>query len=190
MAAHERIGRRMWLRAGIGVVLGAKLALLVLWGNGTLATAAATARAESGAPDGAPPTTAPRRAEVRPLLEALQQRQAELDAREQELKGQEERLKVYEQDVTAKLASLEEVEKRLASRAKAETAASDAAVESLAKIYGAMKPADAAPILERLDEGTVLSIFRRMKEKQIGEILPLMSREKAIGITQSLAERH
>jgi len=35
----------------------------------------------------------------------------------------------------------------------------------------------------------VLTIFGRMKEKQIGEILPLMSRDKAIVLTRSLAER-
>jgi flagellar motility protein MotE (MotC chaperone) len=52
-----------------------------------------------------------------------------------------------------------------------------------------MKPESAAPILDRLDEPTVLTIFRRMKEKQVGEILPLMSREHAIALTQALAER-
>ena len=36
---------------------------------------------------------------------------------------------------------------------------------------------------------TVLTIFRRMKEKQVGEILPLLSRERAIALTQALAER-
>ena len=85
---------------------------------------------------------------------------------------------------------VEEIEKRLESRAKAASAAVAAAAESLAKIYGAMKPAEAAPILDRLDDATVLTIFARMKEKQIGEILPLMSRERAIALTQSLAERH
>jgi flagellar motility protein MotE (MotC chaperone) len=186
MAGDERKVRmrgRAWLRAGLGLVLGAKLALLVVWGHGATATAAAPAAAgtEAGGPRPA--------GAVRPLLEALQQRQAELETREREVAGKEARLKLYERDVTARLASLEEIEKRLATRAKAESAAGDAATESLAKIYGAMKPADAAPILERLDEDTVLGILRRMKEKQVGEILPLMSREKAIGLTQALAAR-
>ena len=124
---------------------------------------------------------------VRTLIEGITRRQAELDARARELDAREEHLKVYEQDVTAKIASLEEIEKRLQARAKAASAAIDAAAESLAKVYGAMKPADAAPILERLDEPTVLTIFGRMKEKQIGDILPLMSKEKAISLTQALA---
>ena len=97
---------------------------------------------------------------------------------------------LYEKDVTAKVASLEEIEKRLSARAKAATQAVDAAAESLAKIYGAMKPEAAAPILDRLDDPTVLTIFRRMKEKQVGEILPLMTRERAIALTQALADRN
>jgi len=126
---------------------------------------------------------------MRTLLDAVARRQAELDEREHELARREEKLQLFEQDVTAKISSLEELEKRLQARAKAASAAVDAAAESLAKVYGAMKPEDAAPILERLDEPTVLTIFGRMKEKQIGEILPLMSRDKAIVLTRSLAER-
>ena len=125
--------------------------------------------------------------EARALVEAISRRQTELAARERELAAREERLHVFEQDVVAKIASLEEIEKRLQGRAKAANAAVDAANESLAKVYGAMKPTDAAPILERLDEPTVLSIFGRMKEKQIGEILPLMSKEKAIALTRAIA---
>jgi flagellar protein FlbB len=128
-----------------------------------------------------------KRPEARALVDAIARRQAELDGRERELAAREERLRVFEQDVVAKVASLEEIEKRLQGRAKAASAAVDAAAELLAKVYGAMKPADAAPILERLDEATVLSIFGRMKEKQIGEILPLMTKDKAIALTHALA---
>ena len=126
-------------------------------------------------------------AQARELLEAITRRQAELDTRERDVAAREERLHLFEQDIVAKVASLEEIEKRLQGRAKAATAAADAAAESLAKVYGAMKPADAAPILERLDEATVLGIFGRMKEKQIGEILPLMTKDKAIALTRALA---
>jgi flagellar motility protein MotE (MotC chaperone) len=135
---------------------------------------------ERAADGGKPP-------DARALVEAITRRQTELDVREQELAAREERLHLFEQDVTAKVASLEEIEKRLQGRAKAASAAGDAAAESLAKVYGAMKAADAAPILERLDEATVLSIFGRMKEKQIGEILPLMTKDKAIALTHALA---
>jgi flagellar motility protein MotE (MotC chaperone) len=188
---------RRGIRFALAFVLGAKLALLV---QGD-AVAVTSAKAATPAAAGAPATTSASAAEpkstgaigarpdVRTLLDALERRQAELDAREREITGREERLALYEKDVTAKVASLEEIEKRLSARAKTATQAVDAAAESLAKIYGTMKPEAAAPILDRLDDPTVLTIFRRMKEKQVGEILPLMTRERAIALTQALADR-
>jgi flagellar motility protein MotE (MotC chaperone) len=133
--------------------------------------------------------SAPKNVEMKSLLDAVSRRQMELDARERELTAREERLQLFEKDVTAKVANLEELEKRLAGKAKTASAASDAAAESLGKVYAAMKPADAAPLLDHLDEATVLKIFGRMKEKQLGEILPLMSRDKAVNLTRSLADR-
>jgi flagellar motility protein MotE (MotC chaperone) len=197
-------GRRS-LRFALAFVLGAKLALLAqgegpalaIGAGGSSAPGAPTVGAAlaangTGAAGSALPKAAPGaivRPDVRALLESLERRQAELDTRERELASKEERLALYEKDVTAKVASLEEIEKRLSARATAATQAVDAAAESLAKIYGGMKPEAAAPILDRLDDPTVLTIFRRMKEKQVGEILPLMTRERAIALTQALAER-
>jgi flagellar motility protein MotE (MotC chaperone) len=210
MKAPTHIGSA--LRIGLGLVFACKLGL-VLWNAGGIPGALAlaaegTARAASGtaaavtkpadakpvetkSATAAPPVAAEGGAgkpqEGHEMVEAIARRQSELDAREREVAAREEHLKIYEQDVTAKIASLEEIEKRLQVRAKSASAAIDAAAESLAKVYGAMKPTDAAPILVRLDEPTVLTIFGRMKEKQIGEILPLMSKEKAIALTQALA---
>ncbi|MEO6027543.1 MAG: hypothetical protein ABIR79_11810 [Candidatus Binatia bacterium] len=192
-------GRRS-IRFALAFVLGGKLALLIqgempalasgtgakpaVGGAGVTATASVGDVKSAGAASGIAA-----RPDVRGLLDALEKRQIELDRREREIASKEERLSLYEKDVTAKVASLEEIEKRLSVRAKAATQAVDSAAESLAKIYGTMKPDAAAPILDRLDDLTVLTIFRRMKEKQVGEILPLMSRERAIALTQALAER-
>ncbi|MCC6764873.1 MAG: hypothetical protein IT293_09440 [Deltaproteobacteria bacterium] len=181
------------LRAALVVVIVGKLALLVLaQSEGPALASGTTATTDGGAAVaavGGASGSLTMRGDVRTLLEALEKRQSELEAREREVASKEERLARYEKDVVAKVASLEEIEKRLSARAKAASQAVDASAESLAKIYGTMKPEAAAPILDRLDAPTVLTIFRRMKEKQVGEILPLMSRERAIALTQALAER-
>ncbi len=187
-------GRRL-VRFALAFVLGAKIALVVLaQGEGRALASGAAAKGGGGAvatASAAEPAAGfgAARPDVRALLDALEKRQSELDAREREVASKEARLALYEKDVTAKVASLEEIEKRLSVRAKAATQAVDAAAESLAKIYGTMKPEAAAPILDRLDDPTVLTIFRRMKEKQVGEILPLMTRDRAIALTQALAEQ-
>jgi flagellar motility protein MotE (MotC chaperone) len=182
--------RRRWLRAAVLGALLAKAAVLGVWAQGALASgsrpASATTAPAAVAPAGRSGGAASG-ADVRELLGAVERRQAELEARARELDQRAERLAVLEQDVTAKIAALEAVEKRLAGEAKTRQASDEEAATSLAKIYGAMKPAEAAPILDQLDDATVLTIFTRMKEKQIGEILPLMSRQRAIVLTQAIA---
>ena len=204
---------RQRLRTGAGVLLVAKLVLVGVWLQSTLAgagtrgdTAPAPAAPAAAAPAAVRPDNAPaarlasaapardaapraEKVDVRALLDAVAKRTAELDTRERELAERKERLEIFEHDVTAKIASLEEIEKRLMVRSKEASAAMQAAGDSLAKIYAAMKPSEAAPILDQLDDATVLMIFGRMKEKQVGEILPLMSRDKAIVLTRSLADR-
>jgi flagellar motility protein MotE (MotC chaperone) len=125
--------------------------------------------------------------DVKSLLEALAKRQAELDAREKAVAAREEKLALYEKDVTEKVAQLEQVSKTLKEDLRRSSAASDDAAQSLAKVYGAMKPAEAAPILDQLDDATTLRILSRMKEKQVGEILPFMKRDRAVLLTRSLA---
>ena len=128
-------------------------------------------------------------ADLKSMLEELSRRQAELDQREKTVAAREEKLALYEKDVTEKIAQLEQVGKTLKAELQKSNAASDEAAASLAKVYGAMKPGEAAPILDQLDEATALRILTRMKEKQVGEILPLMTRDRAIVLTRSLAGR-
>ncbi|MEW6269001.1 MAG: hypothetical protein AB1689_06845 [Thermodesulfobacteriota bacterium] len=196
-------GRRVlgWLGSSLVV---AKLAVIGLSLHGTLA-GAAPADGEQGAPrlavvpprePAAPTAPAPGEAagkpsppDVKSILGGLVRRQQELDAREQAVAARELQLAVYEKDVGEKIAQLEALGKSLKEQVTRANAASDEAAASLAKVYGAMKPAEAAPLLDQLDEATALRILTRMKEKQVGEILPLMSRERAIGLTRSLAGR-
>jgi flagellar motility protein MotE (MotC chaperone) len=202
---------RFWraVRHALAILVVAKLALAGASLRGAMAGAATApapdlsrlpTSASQAAPD-AHPALAPvdlpsadaakgKSLETQSLLEAVARRQAELDEREKQLAAREQKLALYESDVTAKVTTLEALEKRLAEKVKASNAAMDNAAQSLAKVYAAMKPQEAAPILEHLDEETVIRIFGRMKEKQIGEILPLMARDKAIVLTRSLAESH
>ena len=197
--------RPRWLRWAIALAIVLKLVAFASTGGGGPA-AVGSALAEdapeaapalavvkppaSGSPvEGGAGSGSPAATDVKSMLESLSRRQAELDQREKVLAAREEKLALYEKDVTEKIAQLEQVGKTLKDELKQTHAASDEAAASLAKVYGAMKPAEAAPILDQLDEATALRILTRMKEKQVGEILPLMTRERAIGLTRSLAGR-
>ena len=57
----------------------------------------------------------------------------------------------------------------------------------LAKVYGAMKPANAAPILESLDTEVVLEIVSRMKDRQAAKVLASMAKALAAEISSRMS---
>ncbi len=188
-----------WWKTALGVAIAAKLVLASAWmmGSGSAQARANDALAPASAashpalepvPVAVRPLTRPgSHDEARTLLEALAARQANLEQREESLVAREDRLELYEKDLAEKIAHLESLQKEMAHDSKVEDEADAEAASGLAKVYAAMKPSEAAPLLDRLDDQTVLRILAHMRAKQIGELLPLLDRDKAIVLTQALA---
>lgn len=59
-------------------------------------------------------------------------------------------------------------------------------ISRLARLYGAMKPEEAAGILGRLDDASLLAIFSKMEEEQVAKLLPLFDSSRAARLTQSM----
>lgn len=57
-------------------------------------------------------------------------------------------------------------------------------VSKLARLYNEMKPADAAKILETMDNDIVISIFQRMDESQVSQILTEFDPDRAAAISK------
>ncbi len=62
-------------------------------------------------------------------------------------------------------------------------------MNSLVKIYEAMKPKDAARIFEQLDIDTILLVAERMKERRLAPVMAQMNPEKAKDITIKLSKQ-
>lgn len=56
-------------------------------------------------------------------------------------------------------------------------------VSKLARLYNEMKPADAAKILETMDNDIVIAIFQRMDESQVSQILTEFDPDRAATIS-------
>lgn len=56
-------------------------------------------------------------------------------------------------------------------------------VSKLARLYNEMKPADAARILETMDNDIVIAIFQRMDESQVSQILTEFDADRAATIS-------
>ena len=73
-----------------------------------------------------------------------------------------------------------EIEKQM----KAKDAAERKRVSKLARLYNEMKPEDAAPILDALDDDTAIAILQRMDEGQASQVLAKFDADKAARITK------
>jgi flagellar motility protein MotE (MotC chaperone) len=129
------------------------------------------------------------RAEV-DQLQALQNRREELDAREKEMGVQEDLLKVTEKRIEEKIAELKKIESTIQSLLKKHDAQEEKKLQSLVKMYEAMKPKDAARIFESLEMNILIQVVERMKERRVAPVMAAMQSEAAKRLTTELATRN
>jgi len=125
----------------------------------------------------------------RTLLEQLQQRRQELDARDRELEIREGLLKTAEQRIEARLSELKEVEAKVDAAAAKKDEAEAARLKGLVTMYENMKPKDAAKIFDRLDLRILIDVATQINPRRMSDILAAMSTEAAERLTVELATR-
>lgn len=59
-------------------------------------------------------------------------------------------------------------------------------ISRTARLYGEMKPKDAAAVMKDLDDKTVLVIFSKMEDSQVSKILALFDAERAARLTEDM----
>lgn len=123
------------------------------------------------------------------LLTSLSERRNALDERQRELDLKANVIAAAEKRVDDKIAQLKAlqdgIEKLLGQRDSKETESLD----SLVRIYAAMKPKDAARIFESLDDSVRLGVAGRMKPDTMAGIMASLSPEVAQKMTVELAGR-
>lgn len=59
-------------------------------------------------------------------------------------------------------------------------------ISRLARLYAEMKPDEAVPILNQLDDPTVLAIFGKMEDSQVAKLMSLFDARRAARLTQDM----
>ncbi len=122
------------------------------------------------------------------LLKSLDARRVELEERNDKLSARESDLDNRDREFAAKLTQIRELTDKLkAHRQKSEKKRSTQ-LEQLANVYGSMNPKEAAILIEQLDVTIALGLIERMPEKRIGQILSLMSPDRALTLTRMLSQ--
>jgi len=122
------------------------------------------------------------------LLQNLSKRRAELDQRSEELDQRDLLLKATEQRVQEKIDQLQKMQAQLDAAIGKVDEQEDQRLQSLVRIYEAMKPQEAAAIFDKLEQPVLLQVLTRMKDKSVAAILPHLDGDKARSITMALAE--
>ena len=122
-------------------------------------------------------------------LSAFQQKEIEIRKKEEQLKDKEERLDKLEKEIEQKVKDLLALQKEVQSVRSEKQETQNTRVRSLAKIYGTMKPKEAAKLMENLDDKLVMGIISTMTPDEAAAILALMEVKKAAKISEALSVR-
>ena len=150
----------------------------------------ATAEAKpNNAPGALDPDHPPPSAGERAVLESLNQRRQELEARARELDVRENLLAATEKRVEARLAEIKEAEARINATVHKKDEAEAARFKSLVSMYENMKAKDAAKIFDRLDMRVLLELASQINARRMSDILAQMSPDVAERLTGEIAAR-
>jgi flagellar motility protein MotE (MotC chaperone) len=152
----------------------------------------AATQAEAAKSDGAvvnPEQAQPVSASERAILERLQARRQELEARSREIDIRESLLKAAEKRIEARVEELKGVESRIATATTQKSEADAARFKGIITMYEAMKPKDAAKVFDRLELSVLFEIASQIAPRKMSDILGLMSPEAAERLTIEMARR-
>ena len=125
----------------------------------------------------------------RAILESLQKRRAELDARARELDMREDLLKAAERRVGGRIDELKELEARVKADLQQKDDAEQARFKNVVAMYESMKAKDAAKIFDGLDMRVLIDVAKAINPRTMSEILAQMLPENAQHLTMELAAR-
>jgi flagellar motility protein MotE (MotC chaperone) len=133
-----------------------------------------------------PPAVSP---SERAILERLQARRQELEARAREIDIRENLLKSAEKRIEGRVEELKAVESRISTATEQKKEVEDARLKGLITMYEGMKPKDAAKVFDRLEMPVLFEITSKIAPRKMSDILGLMSPEAAERLTVELARR-
>jgi flagellar motility protein MotE (MotC chaperone) len=144
-------------------------------------------------PDGVVVYPAEQQSQVSPseraILERLQARRQELEARAREIEIRESLLKAAEKRIESRVEEAKATEAKV-SAASGQKAEEDAArFKGIITMYESMKPKDAAKVFDRLEMSVLYEISSKIAPRKMSDILGLMQPEAAERLTVELARR-
>ncbi len=125
----------------------------------------------------------------RAILERLQSRRQELEARAREIDIRESLLKAAEKRIESRVEELKAIESRISTATEQKSEAEAARFKGIITMYEGMKPKDAAKVFDRLDMPVLIQIASQIAPRKMSDILGQMQTDAAERLTVELARR-
>jgi flagellar motility protein MotE (MotC chaperone) len=125
----------------------------------------------------------------RAILESLQKRRAELDARAHDLDLREDLLRAAEKRVGGRIDELKDIEARVGAAMQQKDEGEAARFKNVVSMYENMKAKDAAKIFDGLEIKVLLNVAKEINPRRMSDILAQMVPENAQRLTVELALR-
>ena len=104
-----------------------------------------------------------------------------------ELEARQAALRLFEEDLERRLAELSSLREELAEVLASGEEKSDRELRTLISFYQAMKPKNAAVLLEKLPAQLAADVLASMKTREAGKVLNVMKPERAVRISRLMA---
>jgi len=128
-------------------------------------------------------------ASERAILERLQARRQEIEARAREIDIRENLLKAAEKRAEGRVEELKAIESRISGATQQKADEDAQRFKSIITMYEGMKPKDAAKVFDRLEMPVLFDIASHIAPRKMADILGLMSPEVAERLTVEMARR-
>ena len=185
--------KRSWAQETLNFPMGSKTDAADITGSVHEKPKEEAAKPAVAAPEGAKPGGAvvpqPVSTSERAILERLQSRRQELEARAREIDIRESLLKAAEKRVESRIEELKAVESRISTATEQKSEADTARFKGIITMYEGMKPKDAAKVFDRLEMSVLFEIASQIAPRKMSDILGLMSAEAAERLTIEMARR-
>jgi len=122
-------------------------------------------------------------------LKFIIQQKAEFEKAEKRISKKKSELLAIQDDINKKIATLTTIRNEIRAEQDKKKAAEEQQFKHLIKVYSAMKPQNAADLIEKLDIKLAIKLLAKMKGDDVGKILSFVKVEKAAKISEGLVNR-
>jgi flagellar motility protein MotE (MotC chaperone) len=123
-------------------------------------------------------------------MKFLIQRKTELEKEEKRIADKKAELIAIQDEINKKISILTKLRDEIKSENANRKAVEDQQFKHLIKIYSAMKPQNAADLIEKLDIKLAIELLSKMKGDDVGKILSFVKIDKAAKISEGLIKQH